>query len=246
MSRIKILNVKVDNLTLNESVNYIEDKIKENNNSYVVTPNVDHLVLLDKDEEFKKVYENADVILTDGMPLIWMSKLFRKPIKEKVSGSDLFPALCTMAAQKKYKIFLLGAAEGVAAIAADNLKEKYEGLEIAGTYSPKFGFEKDKDELDKIIDIVNTAKPDILAVGLGAPKQEKFIYKYKDKLNVPISLAIGATIDFEAGNIKRAPIWMQKCGLEWFYRMIKDPKRLVKRYGKDLIMLGPIIYKYRK
>ncbi len=221
MSRIKFLNTNIDNLTMEETVLRIDDMIKSKKNSYVVTPNVDHIVKLEKDKEFKKVYSEADLIVTDGMPLIWISKLLKTPIKEKVSGSDLFPKVCELAAEKKYSLFLLGAAEGVAEKAAINLCEKYRGLEVVGIYSPSYGFEKNEKEINKIISVINKCKPDILAVGLGAPKQEKFIYKYREQLNVPISLAIGATIDFEAGNVKRAPKWMQKSGLEWFYRLYK-------------------------
>ena len=213
MSRMRFLNTEVDNLTMEEAICKINELIVNKKPSYVVTPNVDHIVKLEKDKEFQEVYKNADLILTDGMPLIWISKLKKKPIKEKVSGSDLFPKVCKMAAEKGYKVFLLGAAEGVAAKAAKNLKLKCPGLDIVGTYSPSYGFEKNNEEIDKIIRMINSVKPDILAIGLGAPKQEKFIYKYKDKLNVPVSLAIGASIDFEAGNINRAPIWMQKMGL---------------------------------
>ena len=130
--------------------------------------------------------------------------------------------------------------------AAENLSNKYNGLKISGTYSPSYGFENDEKEISKIITMINKAKPDILAVGLGAPKQEKFIYKYKDKLNVPISLAIGASIDFEAGNVKRAPRWMQKSGLEWFYRFLKEPKRMFKRYFIDDLKIVKIYFKYIK
>lgn len=244
MSRIKFLNTEVDNLTMEESINEIEKLVNKKNPSYVVTPNVDHIVKLEHDEEFKKVYKEADLILTDGMPLIWISKLKKTPIKEKVSGSDLFPKVCEMAAKKGYKVFLLGAAEGIAAKAAENLKNKYEGLNIVGTYSPSYGFEKNDEEIEKIIEMINQAKPDILAVGLGAPKQEKFLYKYRKILNVPISLAIGASIDFEAGNIDRAPKWMQKSGLEWFYRLCKEPKRMYKRYLVDDLKIIKLALKY--
>ncbi|ETJ20632.1 EpsP [human gut metagenome] len=237
MSRIKFLNTEIDNLTMNEALDKIDKFIINRKPSYVVTPNVDHIVKLDNDEEFKAVYKDADLILTDGMPLIWISKFKGTPIKEKVSGSDLFPKICELSAQKGYRIFLLGAAEGVAAKAAERLQNKYVDLKIVGTYSPKYGFEKDEREIEKIINIIKLSKPDILAVGLGAPKQEKFIYEFKDKLNVPVSLAIGASIDFEAGNIERAPIWMQKCGLEWFYRLCKEPKRMYKRYLVDDIKI---------
>lgn len=244
MSRMKFLNIEVDNLTMDEAVETIDKLIINRKPSYVVTPNVDHIVKLETDEEFKEVYKNADLILADGMPLIWISKINKTPIKEKVSGSDLFPEICKLAARKEYRIFLLGAAEGVAEKAARNLERKYKGINIIGTYSPSYGFEKKEDEVNSIIKIINEAKPDILAVGLGAPKQEKFIYKYKDKLNVPVSLAIGASIDFEAGNIKRAPVWMQKSGFEWLYRLCKEPKRMFKRYIIDDMLIFKIHFKY--
>jgi glycosyltransferase, WecB/TagA/CpsF family len=230
---------------MDESIDYIDKLIKRKKNSYVVTPNVDHIVKLENDSEFLEVYNNADLVLTDGMPLVWISKFLKTPIKEKVSGSDLFPKVCKLADEKGYSIFLLGAAEGIAIKAAENLKNKYKNLNIVGTFSPSYGFEKSKSEIEEIIKKVNEAKPDILAVGLGAPKQEKFIYKYKNKLNVPISLAIGASIDFEAGNIERAPKWMQKSGLEWFYRFLKEPKRMFKRYFIDDLKIIKVLIKYR-
>lgn len=245
MSRMKFLNTEVDNLTMNEAVQKIEQLILSKKPSYVVTPNVDHIVKLETDKEFQEVYKEADLILTDGMPLIWISKLKKNPIKEKVSGSDLFPEVCKLAADKGYKVFLLGAAEGIAAKAAENLKEKYKGLNVVGTYSPSYGFEKKEDEIQEIIKMINEVKPDILAVGLGAPKQEKFLHKYANGLNVPVSLAIGASIDFEAGNIERAPQWMQKIGLEWFYRLCKEPKRMFKRYLIDDLAIIRLIIKYR-
>lgn len=244
MIRIKFLNTEIDNMTMKEAVNEIDKLILNGKPSYVVTPNVDHIVKLEKDYEFRKVYENADLILTDGMPLIWISKMKSMPIKEKISGSDLFPKVCELAAEKSYKVFLLGAAEGVAAKAAENLKKKFNGLDIAGVYSPSYGFENKQDEIEEIIKIINEVKPDILAVGLGAPKQEKFIFKYKDRLNVPVSLAIGASIDFEAGNIKRAPRWMQDLGLEWFYRLCKEPRRMFKRYLVDDLKIMGLLLKY--
>lgn len=244
MSRMKFLNTEVDNLTMNEAVQAIEQLILNKKPSYVVTPNVDHIVKLEEDKEFREVYKEADLILTDGMPLIWISKLKKNPIKEKVSGSDLFPRVCKLASDKGYKVFLLGAAEGVAARAAENLSSKYNRLNIVGTYSPSYGFEKKEDEIQKIIEIINEVKPDILAVGLGAPKQEKFLYKYRNQLNVPVSLAIGASIDFEAGNIERAPEWMQYSGLEWAYRLFKEPKRMFKRYLVDDMKIFKLIFKY--
>lgn len=244
MSRIKFLNTQIDNITMQEAINRIDELVIANKNSYVVTPNVDHIVKLETDTELKKIYKDADLILTDGMPLIWISKLKFTPIKEKISGSDLFPRVCELAAHKGYKIFLLGAAEGVAKIAAKNLVDKYHGLNVVGTYSPSYGFENNEEEINYIINLINKCSPDILAVGLGAPKQEKFIYKYKDELKVPVSLAIGASIDFEAGKIKRAPLYMQKSGLEWLYRLCKEPRRMFKRYLIDDMKIIKITLKY--
>lgn len=244
MKRMKFLNTEIDNLTMMEAVQKIEQLILNKKPSYVVTPNVDHIVKLETDKEFQKVYKEADLILTDGMPLIWISKIKKTPIKEKVSGSDLFPEVCKLSANKGYKVFLLGAAKGIAIKAAENLKLKYDGLNIVGTYSPSYGFENNEDEIEQIIEMINEVKPDVLAVGLGAPKQEKFLYKFRNRLNVPVSLAIGASIDFEAGNINRAPKWMQRLGLEWSYRLIKEPKRMFKRYLVDDLKIFKIILKY--
>lgn len=243
--RMKFLNINIDNVNMDEALEEIDRIINSNGYHYIVTPNVDHIVKLEQDNEFRRVYENADLILTDGKPLIWLSKMLKTPIKEKVSGSDLFPKVCKLAAKKKYKLFLLGAAKGVAQKSAENLMNKYKGLNVVGTFSPDYGFEKNSEKINEIVKIVNDCKPDILAVGLGAPKQEKFIYKYKDVLKVPVSLAIGASIDFEAGNIKRAPVWMQKNGLEWFYRFLKEPRRMFKRYFIDDIKILRVVWKYR-
>ena len=245
MARIKFMNTDIDNLTMAETLNEIDKLIQKKNCSYVVTPNVDHIVRLEKDEELQKVYKNASLILTDGKPLIWISKWYKTPIKEKISGSDLFPRVCQLAANKNYTMYLLGAAEGVADTAVRNLMKKYPGLNIVGTYSPPFGFEKNEQEMNKIKTQIQDVHPDILIVGLGCPKQEKFMYYHCKELGVPISFGLGASIDFEAGNIKRAPKWMSNHGLEWLYRFSKEPKRLFKRYFVDDLKIIQVARKYR-
>lgn len=245
MARIKFMNTDIDNLTMAETLNEIEKLIQKKICSYVVTPNVDHIVRLEKDEELQKVYKNASLILTDGKPLIRISKWYKTPIKEKISGSDLFPRVCQLAANKNYTMYLLGAAEGVADTAARNLMKKYPGLNIVGTYSPPFGFEKNEQEMNKIKTQIQDVHPDILIVGLGCPKQEKFMYYHCKELGVPISFGLGASIDFEAGNIKRAPKWMSNHGLEWLYRFSKEPKRLFKRYFVDDLKIIQVARKYR-
>lgn len=243
--RMKFLNTYIDNVTMEEAVDRIDKLVQSKKPSYVVTPNVDHIVKIENDREFAQIYEEADLILTDGKPLLWIAKRLGTPIKEKVSGSDLFPRVCEMAAQKGYKMYLLGAAEGVAAKAAENLKAKYPGLQIAGTYSPSFGFEQKKDEMKEIERMLKEAAPEILVVGLGCPKQEKFAYKYGRQFGIPVSLGLGASIDFEAGNVKRCPAWMSQCGLEWFYRLLKEPKRMYKRYLVDDRKILKIYKKYK-
>lgn len=245
MARIKFMNTNIDNLTMAETLHEIDKLIQKKNCSYVVTPNVDHIVRLEKDEELQKVYKNASLILTDGKPLIWISKWYKTPIKEKISGSDLFPRVCQLAANKNYTMYLLGAAEGVADTAARNLMKKYPGLNIVGTYSPPFGLEKNEQEMNKIKTQIQEVHPDILIVGLGCPKQEKFMYYHCKELGVPISFGLGASIDFEAGNIKRAPKWMSNHGLEWLYRFSKEPKRLFKRYFVDDLKIIQVARKYR-
>lgn len=246
MNRIKFMNTEVDNLTMQEALDAIDDLIMKDCNAYVVTPNVDHIIQLERGGELVEVYKHANLILTDGKPLIWISKWYRTPIKEKISGSDLFPRLCALAAKKGYKMFFLGAAEGVAAKAAEKLKKKHHGLQVVGTYSPPFGFEKNEEEMNNIKKMIRVAKPHILIVGLGCPKQELFILHHREELGVPISLGLGASLDFEAGNIKRAPRWMADHGLEWLYRITQDPKRLAKRYLVDDRKIFGLAIKYKK
>lgn len=245
MSRMKFMNTEIDNITMDEALDKIDELILENKNAYVVTPNVDHIIKLENGGEFCDVYENANLILTDGKPLIWISKLYKTPIKEKISGSDLFPKVCELAAKKGYRMYFLGAAEGVASNAAEILMKKNPGLQVVGTYSPPIGFENDENEMNKIINQIREVKPHILILGLGSPKQELFILHNKDKLEVPISLGLGASLDFEAGRIKRAPAWMSNLGLEWLFRFFHEPKRLFKRYFIDDMKILKLAKKYR-
>lgn len=246
MARMKFMNTEIDNLTMAETLNAIDALIQQNKNAYVVTPNVDHIVQLEAGGELDEVYKNADLILADGKPLLWIAKWYGTPIKEKISGSDLFPRLCEMAAGKGYKMFFLGAAEGVAAKAADNLMNRFSGLDVVGTYSPPYGFEKDEAEMRKITSMIKEKQPHILIVGLGCPKQEKFILHNRDALGVPLSLGLGASLDFEAGNIKRAPRWMADHGFEWLFRITQDPRRMAKRYLVDDRKIVGLAIKYKK
>ncbi|MCM3630338.1 WecB/TagA/CpsF family glycosyltransferase [Paenibacillus glycanilyticus] len=233
-NKVELFGVAFDNLTMTAALEEVDKLvvINRNNNtsSFIVTPNVDHLVNLNKDRLFKEVYEKASLRFVDGMPIVLLSKLFKKPLKEKISGADLTPKLIEMAYHKKYKVFIFGSKPGVAEAVANKYSKNYDNQIQISTYSPPFGFEKQEDELKKCLGIINEFKPDILLVSLGSPKGELFISQNLKILNVPVCMQVGAAIDFMAGTVKRAPLWMQKVGLEWFYRFLMEPKRMFKRY----------------
>lgn len=246
MEKQKFLNTYVNNITMEEAINEIEQKIINKEKSYVVAINVDVVMKMEDDLLLREISDKADLTVVDGKPLIWISKIKKNPIKEKISGSDLVPKLCELANEKGYSIFIIGGKDGVAEQAKQKLEENYKKIKIVGTYSPDLGFESDEKELKNINSIISKAKPDLLFVCFGCPKQEKWIYNNIDKYNAKVSICAGATVDFLAGNVKRAPKWMSNCGLEWFYRFLQEPKRLFKRYFIDDMKIIRLIFKYKK
>jgi len=245
-NRINICNLLIDNITTAEVLDNVELMIKAKESQYIVTPNVDHIIKLQTDKNFQEIYKNASLVLTDGTPLLWAAKYLGTPIKEKISGSDIFPVLCKLSSEKGYKVFFLGGRPDAAERAAKQLKNRYNKLDVVGIYAPPLGFENNEIENDKIITMIKCVQPDILFVGLGAPKQEKWIYKYRKDYNVPVSIGIGAAFEFIAGMVKRAPGWMQKTGLEWFWRVLMEPKRLWKRYFIDDMKIFRLVYSQKK
>lgn len=228
MKAVTCLNTAIDNISLKEL-------LVNMNSGFLVTPNVDHLVKLQKDKEFYNVYQSADWVICDSKIVGLALRFLRSPIKEVIPGSSFFPAFCEFHKNNEnVRIFLLGAAEGVALKARENINKKIGREIVVGAHSPSYGFEKNLKECNEIIDIINSTDATVLLVGVGAPKQEKWIYHNRNKLNkIKLFLPLGATIDFEAGNVKRAPVFFQKFALEWLYRIFQDPKRLVKRYLVD-------------
>lgn len=245
MQKQALLNTYVCNIDMNEAIANIEDMISTDEKNYVVAINVDVVIKIEQDEYLKKIVDNANMVLVDGKPLIWISKMHRKPIKAKISGSDLIPKLCEVSSLKGYKIFILGGKEGIARQAKQRLEKQYSTIKIVGTYAPPLGFENNKKEILKINEMISNVKPDILISCLGCPKQEKWVYENYKKYNAKVSICAGATVDFLAGNINRAPKWMSDCGLEWFYRFLQEPRRLFKRYFIDDIKIIKLINKYR-
>lgn len=245
MKKQPLLNTYVNNVDIKETVEYIEKLIAEKKKSYIVPINVDVVMKIEKDKYLKEIADNADMVLVDGQPLVWVSKWHKRPVKAKISGSDLVPYLCNIAAKKGYTIFIIGGKEGIAEKAAKKLRKDLPDIKIVGTYAPPFGFEKDEAELDKINNMISEVHPDLLITCFGCPKQEKFIYENYQKYDAYVSICAGATVDFLAGNVKRAPKWMSDHGLEWLYRFFQEPKRLFKRYFVDDVKILKLVWKYR-
>ena len=228
--KVDLLNIRIDNLTKVELLESLTDGL-------VLTPNIDHVVKLQKDKEFYHIYKNAEYVVLDSRVLRTLMFLTGKKIKEAIPGSDFFPLFCDYhKLNDQVKIFILGAKHPGALVAMNNINEKTNSNVIVGAHSPSFGFEKDSAENDIVIDMINNSGATTLAVGLGAPKQEKWVAQNRDKMpKVKIFLCIGASIDFEAETIQRAPRILQLLALEWLFRLLKEPKRMIKRYiGEDL------------
>lgn len=227
MNTVDILNVSIHNLSIAELLQELR-----RGGGIVVTPNVDHLMKLRRDEDLRQAYQHANYRICDSKILQYTSRFLGHPLKEKISGSDLFPAFYEYnKAHEDVTIFLLGAGEGVAQVAQANINQKVGRKMIVDVYSPPFGFEQDEAECQRIVQKIQDSGATAVGVGFGAPKQEKWIAKYQSQLpQVKIFLAIGATIDFEAGYKPRAPQWMSEVGLEWLYRLLSEPRRLWKRY----------------
>ncbi|HOO80325.1 MAG TPA: VanZ family protein [Lachnospiraceae bacterium] len=243
--RRKFMNLCLDDISFEDAVERIGDLAKSEGKHYVVTPNVDHVIKIENDIEFRRLYEDADLILTDGTPLMWIADSLGYPIKEKIPGADMLPRVCEMAAKKGYTMFFLGAGEGIAQTAAKRLMKRYQGLKVIGCYSPPLGFEKDSKMVEKAIKEINQKSADILVLALGSPKQEKFLYQHKNEMNFHVALPFGAAVDFEAGEVKRAPGWIRAMGMEWFYRFLQEPGRLFRRYFIEDIMIFWLAWKYR-
>lgn len=230
METVSLLNIDIHNISMEELLKKLSES-----GGFVVTPNVDHMVKLQRQKDFLKAYRLADYIVCDSKIIQYILKFLGTPIKEKISGSDLFPAFYKHNKNnQKIKIYLLGAQEGIAEKAKENINRKVGREIIVEAYSPTFGFEKDERESQEIINNINKSEANVLAIGVGSPKQEKWILEHYDQFEkIKVFFAIGATIDFEAGAKPRSPKWISNIGLEWLYRLYCEPKRLWKRYLID-------------
>jgi N-acetylglucosaminyldiphosphoundecaprenol N-acetyl-beta-D-mannosaminyltransferase len=226
---VAVMGLPLANLTEDEAVDQIERLILSGGSHQVATANLDFWLNSLRDVSLHRILAGCSLVLPDGMPLVWISRMLGKPLKQRVSGADLLPMLAALSAKKGYRIFLLGGKPGVGARCAEVLEGLYPGVKIAGHYSPPLADLERMDHGDTL-QRIHTAKPDILMVAFGNPKQEKWIRMHLKRLGVPVSIGIGGSMDMLIGDVKRAPKWMQQSGLEWLGRCFQEPKRLLPRY----------------
>ncbi len=233
-----ILNTPVDVLDMPGVLERLEQFIREQRFHQVATANADFVINAESDAELRHILRYADLVMPDGMPLVWASRALGTALPERVTGADIVPALAALAAQKGYRIYMIGAKPEVAQQAKAKLLQAHPGLQIVGCVSPPV---QPLDEMDNapLLRDIRAARPDILLVAFGNPKQEKWIYRNREALQeVSVCIGVGGTFDFLAGQTVRAPQWMQKSGLEWVFRLSQEPKRLWKRYTRDVGQFG--------
>ncbi len=242
-AKVHLFGFSFDNVTPAQAAErVIELSASGNSGHYVVTPNLDHALILHRRPELQPVYSDASLVLADGQPIVWASRWFGRSLVGRVAGSDLVPEVFRRV-QRETRVFLLGAGPGVAARAAERISREFPKVRVVGVNSPPFGFEKHPDQNESVVFEVARAEPEILVVGFGAPKQEIWAYQERTRLNSAVILCAGATIDFLAGERARAPQWFQKYGLEWLYRTLEEPKRLAPRYAADAALFPRLLIK---
>jgi N-acetylglucosaminyldiphosphoundecaprenol N-acetyl-beta-D-mannosaminyltransferase len=234
---IAVMGLPLANVTANEAVEQIEKLVLSGGTHQVATANLDFWLNSLRDVHLHRIIAGCSLVLPDGMPLVWISRLFGAPLKERVSGVDLVPQLAELSARKGYRIFLLGGRDGVAARAAQKMEEMYPGVNIVGHYAPPLADLQRMDHGDTL-ERIRAAKPDILMVAFGNPKQEKWIRMHSKRSGVPVSIGIGGSLDMLVGDVQRAPRWMQRCGLEWLGRCVQEPARLFPRYARNFSALA--------
>lgn len=241
MEKLSIMDVRIDNKTMNEIMNIIEDKIVKGEQYVIYTPNTEFIMMCQKDKEFLKLMNQSDINIPDGIGLIYASKIRNHPLKEKVAGFDLSVNMLEMANKKNLKLYAIGGKPGVAEAAMKNIHDKYPNINIVGSHHGYFkgthlGL-NDHEEEKLVLEEINKANPDILFVGFGAKKQEQWIQYNKDKINAKILIGNGGTLDGLAGLVKRAPDIYIKLGLEWLYRLIQEPSRINRQIVLPIFML---------
>ncbi len=233
--KINLFDIGIDNFTMEETLEKIEEFINSGKPHQHIVVNVNKVIKANKDKELRKIINNCDIVNVDGLLLVWASKLLRKPLKERVAGIDLFMELIKVSVRKEWKPYFLGAKVETLKKAIDVLIGRYPLLKLAGY---RDGYWQ-KDEEKRVVEDIRISRPDILFIGISSPKKEYCLSRYLKDMQVPFAMGVGGSFDVFAGDTKRAPLWMQNCGLEWLFRFFQEPKRLFKRY----FIVGPCFIK---
>jgi len=241
--KVDILGVNVSRLDLEETIERMSAAIDHKERLRIAVTPVNCLLWARKNPSLRRIYNTADIVAADGVPVVWASRLCGNAINGRVTGLDLLPRFAETAAQKGYSFFFLGAAAGVAELLATGLMKNNPGLKIAGTYSPPFAESFSVEENEKMIGMINDSGADVLWVSLTAPKQDYWIAEHFTRLQTKIAVGVGAAFDVVAGKVNRAPVWMQRSGLEWFFRLMQEPGRLASRYLIEAPAFFPLILK---
>ena len=228
--RVRLAGLAIDSISEDQCVQHVMRSLAQQQGGWIITPNLDHLRRARRDAEFRDMLEQAQLVVADGMPLIWASRAQGTPLPERVAGSSLVSTLAAAAATEGRSLFLLGGEPGAAEGAAHVLRDRYPGLRIVGTACPEKGFEHDASELERLHEQLRLAQPDIVYVALGSPKQERFIRAHRHVLPQAWWVGVGISLSFLCGQVRRAPRWMQRAGLEWVHRLVQEPGRLARRY----------------
>ncbi|MFT3990847.1 MAG: WecB/TagA/CpsF family glycosyltransferase [Luteolibacter sp.] len=232
-----LLGLPFHDITLEETLDYCEDTMRNEKPSYLVTANVDFTTQAYEDADLKKIVFYADRVVCDGMPLVWLSRIFGYPLRERVAGSDMVPRLLEICGREKYGVYFFGSDLNTLEEAKVLVEERYPGLRVVGVDSPPFGAVIEWDN-EALCERMRASGAKLLLACLGCPKQERWIFAHHRESGIPLSIGVGASLDFITGKQKRAPRWMQKTGMEWFWRMSSSPSRLMARYGKDFVFLS--------
>jgi N-acetylglucosaminyldiphosphoundecaprenol N-acetyl-beta-D-mannosaminyltransferase len=228
--RITLMGCQIDNLSMEDTLGRIEGFIHSGKPHQHVVVNVDKLVKASRDPGLRKIINDCALINVDGMPVVWASRLLGKPLKERVAGVDLFEALMRRAGEKGWRVFLLGAREEVVSAVADTYGRKYPRLVLAGYRNGYWNGEAQERE---VVQQIRDSRADLLFVAISSPKKEQFLGRYQAEMKIPFAMGVGGTFDVAIGRVKRAPRWMQRSGLEWFYRFLQEPRRMFRRYFID-------------
>jgi N-acetylglucosaminyldiphosphoundecaprenol N-acetyl-beta-D-mannosaminyltransferase len=243
--RVWVWGVPFAPITLAQAVDAVAALIRAGRPSFFITAPTHYAMLTESEPDLRAINERAAFIVADGAPLVWASRRLGTPLPERVAGSDLIFHLCEQAAREGFRVFLLGGDEGVAERAAGRLTERYPGLQVVGTECPPFRAPTPEEE-DAMLERIRRARPDLLFVAFGQPKGERWIIRQIDRLGVPVSVQVGASLDFAAGRVRRAPRWMQKTGLEWAFRLGLEPRRLFGRYASNAWFIARMVGKDRR